>query len=800
MTSVLQDVRVAWRALARRPGFVAVAVLTLALGIGATTALFSVVYGVLLRPLPYHEADRIVALWQTARTDPGPSVGGSVAHVNYLDWKRHARSFESLALYSGANFAVASAGEAEIVPGAVVTTDFFRVFGASPMLGRGFTAEEDRPNGPRVVVVSHAFWVDRLGSRTDVIGSLLEMSGRAVEIVGVAPPGFAFPNGARLWQPVANDDATCGRACVYLDGVGRLADGVSVEEASAEMRSIAERLERTYPEANTNITIGVTPLRDQIVGDVRRPLLLLFGAVTMLMLIACANVANLLLVRGAGRHGELAVRAALGAGRGRLVRFLLAESALLACLGALGGLLVAWWGVDALKSAAPVNLPRLAEIAIDYRVLAFAGLSAALTALLFGLGPAVRVARTNLSLMGGRGQVGTPHAGRTRAWLLGAEVALSLLLLFGAGLLLRSMYELRTIEPGWRSEGVVVATVGLPSIRYADARAMVAGFERLDEALSAIPGVEVVGRINGLPLGPGINVQDFRRADRPEPPVGQVPTALYRLVDADYFQAVGIPVLAGRPFDARDSAGGAPALIISREMADRFWPGEDPIGKRVLTGSVERTIVGVVGGVRSTNLEELPQPEMYVPHAQTSTRSATFVLRSALPAAQVLSAVRRVIRQFDPRLPIYRPGTLSELEAAALARPRFYLLLLGLFAVVAVSLAAVGVYGVVGHVVAQRTREIGVRVALGASRADVVRLVVREGLLPAGAGVVSGVAAALASGRVIAGLLYGIAPADPATLAGAVATTLAVVAVACAVPAWRATRVDPAMALRLESQ
>src|SRR5688572_21040923 len=334
MDTYLQDVRVALRSLAARPGFVAVAVLTLALGVGATTALFSVVHGVLLRPLAYQDAERIVALWQTAKDDPQPSAGGSVAHVNYLDWKRDARSFEHMALYSGANFSITGLGEAEFVPGAIVTTDFFKVFGATPVMGREFTADEDRPNGPQVVIVSHAFWRDRLSGRQDVIGSTIEIGSRKWEIVGVAPPGFAFPNEARMWQPVANDNNACGRACVYLNGVARLAPNATVDSAKTEMTGIAARLERDFPEANTNIAIGLTTLQNQIIGDVRTPLLLLLGAVAMLMLIACANVANLLLVRGASRQGEIAVRAALGANRSRLIRFLLTESAVLALLGA----------------------------------------------------------------------------------------------------------------------------------------------------------------------------------------------------------------------------------------------------------------------------------------------------------------------------------------------------------------------------------------------------------------------------------------------------------------------------------
>ena len=797
---MLQDIRIASRALIARPGFSLVAVLTLALGVGATTALFSVVYGVLLRPLPFHDADRVVALWQTAKDNPGPGVGGSVAHVNYLDWKNDAHSFESMALYSTAGFIFSGAGEAELVRGGVVTPDFFRTLGAPPVLGREFTREEDRPGGPRVVIVSYGFWKERLDGRGDVIGSTIELSSRPWEIVGVTPQGFAYPTDARIWTPVQNDDQDCGRGCVYLTGLARLAPGATVESARTEMTGIAARLEREFPDANTNVTVGVSRLQDQIVGDVKPALWMLFGAVIMVLLIACANVANLVLVRGASRQGELAVRTALGAGRGRLVQFLLIESAVIATAGAALGLILAWWGVDVLKQIAPGNIPRLTEVGFSATTFLFALGAASVTTLLFGLGPALQILRTPLvSLLNVRSDTGSRRTRWSRSALLVAEVGLSLMLLVGAGLLLRSMYRLQAIEPGFKSGNITIFTIGLPGARYPKPPDVVRAFNQLDERLSAIPGVEIVGRINGIPLGPGENVLSFTRTDRPDPGPGQVPNALYRTVDDDYFRTAGIPLVAGRFFDSRDSAEGQPTVIISREMADEFWRGEDPVGKTMsLERGTVRTIVGVVAGVRSSNIQQPPQPEMYVPQVQTPSRTATYLVRSPQPEGQVLSAAREVVRAMDPRLPVIQPGTFKALEDAALARPRFYLLLLALFAVLAVALAAIGIYGVVAYVVSQRTREIGVRIALGARTSSVIGLVIWQGLRPAFIGVVLGIIGAIQFRQLISGLLYEIEPLDPATIALVIVMLSAIVLLACLIPARRAARIPPATALRTE--
>jgi putative ABC transport system permease protein len=800
MDSIVQDVRVAIRSLLKRPGFSVVAVLTLALGAGLTTAIFSVVYGILLRPLPYNEPDRIVMLWQTQRDDPKPSPGGSTSHLNYMDWKRQAKSFAAMALYGASRFVLTGLGDAEVVRGAVVTPGFFETFAAAPVRGRTFTDDDDVASGPRVVIVSHGFWQERLGGKADVVGSAIEISGRTFEIVGIAPPGFDFPRKARLWRPVQNDDEACGRGCVYTDGIGRLKAGLTLGAARSEMDAIARTLERDYPNANTNVAIGVTTLKDATVGDVRPALRILLAAVMMVLLIACANVANLLLARGTTRQTEIAVRAALGASQGRLLKQMTVESLVLAAAGAILGVLFATWGVDIIKQFAPADIPRLDEISLDVPTFLFAMGLVGATAALFGLGPAVQLTRIPLvaSLRdGGRTSAGSSGAGRAKFVLLVAEVALSLVLLLGAGLLLRSFARLQGVNPGWNAAGVSTFTLSLPPSRYADDEAVVTASDELDQRLSAIPGVDRVGRIQGLPLGPMVNVLNFTRPDRPAPRPGQVPQALYRTVDPDYFRAMGIPIVAGRHFTDGDRIGGAPVIIIGRAMANRYWPGEDPIGKTLQMGGPDTiAIVGVVADVRSETLTGPPQPEMYRPQRQTADRAFTVVIKSDRDPGHVLAEARAIVHRFDQTLPLISPAPMQQLVDEAVAQPRFYLLLVSLFAMLAVVLAAVGIYGVVAYMVGQRTREIGVRMALGARAGEVIGLVMWQGLRPALVGAAIGLGISVAGAGALQNMLYEVEPRDSATLVGVTALLLAMVLVACLVPAARATRIPPTSALR----
>jgi predicted permease len=800
MTHLRQDLRIAVRSLRKRPGFTAVAVLTLALGAGLTTAIFSLVYGVLLRPLPFEDSARIAALWQMQRDNPAVNLDGSISHLNYLDWKAQARSFESMGLFAATRFVVTGLGEAELVRGALATSGFFETFGARPVRGRTFTREDDLPGSPRVIVVGHGFWQERLGGREDAVGQSLEISGQQWEIVGIAPRGFDFPRDAKLWRPMRADDGNCGRDCVYMDGVAKLGAGVTLAAARDEVDAIARRLEREYPDANANVTIGIATLQDVLVGDVKPALRLLLAAVCMVLLIACANVANLLLARGTARHTEMAIRAALGASRRRLVEQLSAESLVLAALGAALGLLLAVWSIDFLRRLAPPGVPRLNEIGLDVATFLFATGLVVLTAALCGLGPGVQLLRVPLvaSLGEGSRAIGSGGA-RAKAALLAAEVALSLVLLLGAGLFLRSFVRLQAVDPGWRSDDLTVFTLSLPPARYDDAVAVRAAYDEIDRRLSALPGVERAGRIQGLPLGPIANVLSFARPDRPAPPPGQGPIALNRTIDADYFPAMGIPILAGRNFTPADRDGSPPVIIISRAMAQRFWPGEDPIGTQVaVSGQPTRTVVGIAGDVRSERLASAPAPEMYWPHAQDDARVLSLVVKSRRGAGQVLADARVIVQAFDPNLPLIGPGTMQQLVDDALAQPRFYLLLLSLFATLAVVLAAVGIYGVVAYVAGQRRREIGVRMALGAGPADVVGLVVWQGLKPALLGAAIGLAVALGGSNAVGALLYEVSPRDAVVMTIVTVVLLIVVVLACMVPAARATRVPPTTALRAQ--
>ncbi len=799
MDSLLQNFRVAIRSLLRHRGFTLVAVITLGLGIGATTAIFSVVYGILLRPLPYPDADRLVAVGQTLRSNPAEPVSGSVSHVNFLDWQRDSKAISTMALFSGARMVVANLGDADVVTGAVVTPRFFEVFTSLPVMGRTFNDDEDRPGGPEAIVVSHQFWRERLGGRADVLLQVVEVNGRPRPIVGVTPPGFDFPRRAQLWMPVKNNDEQCGRGCVYLNGIGRLADGASVEAARLEMAAIAAHLEEEFPGANTDITVMVQTLEDRTVGSVRLALIVLLGAVAMVLLIACANVANLVLVRGTVRQSEIAVRAALGAGRRGIVSYLLTENLVLAIAGGSLGLVLALWGVDVLKAWAPVDLPRLDELGFDRPSFFFALAMVMVTTLVFGLGPSLRLSRVSISqALGQRGTVGLGRNRWTRATLLVVEVGLSLVLLLGAGLLLRSLSALQRTDLGFHTEGRATFMVSLPAARYAPEQ-VVAWHDRFDEELGAIPGVTRVARISELPLGTAENVNSFTRPDLPPPPPGRAPSARVGTVDPEYFSTMGIAVLAGRVFEPSDRQGSQPVVIINRKMADVFWPGENPVGRPIRVSRREPAVViGIVSDVRSTAVGTPPQPEMFIPHGQSQARSMNYILQSPPDTAQAIAAARRIVRKMDTGLPLISPGSMEQLLNRHLGRPQFYVVLLGLFAALALVLAAVGIYGVVAYVVSQRTREIGVRVALGAGRVDIVGLMLWQGLRPAMIGVGLGGLVALGAGRVIRGLLYDVEPYDPLTFAGVTVALLSIVVIASAVPARKASGVAPAEALRSE--
>ncbi len=801
----LKELRLAARSLTRRPGFTFVAATTLALGIGATTAIFSVVNAVLLRPLPYAHAERIMGLWERVKDEPREVIRGQVAVPNFEDWKAASPSFEAMAQYRNANITLVGDDGAEMVPGGQVSTDFFRVFGARPVTGREFTAEETRYQGPHVAIVSHGFWQERMGGRSDVLGSTLRLQGTTYEVVGVAPEGFDYPNGARIWLPIQNDNEGCGRGCQLYAAVGLLRAGATEERAHAELETVASRIETEYPQSNAKVTADMAPLQEILVGDAATGLVFVSVAVLMVLLIACANVANLLLVRGGARRTEVAVRSVLGANRGRLLGQFLIESAMLSLLGAAVGVILAMWGVEWLRGAAANNIPRAGDISLNLSAIGFAVLLTGVTTAIFGLAPALHLSRLPFAASLRDSGRGTTGAQRGRSWILGAEVALSVALLLAAGLMLRSLARMRAVDPGFDHDDVALFSFNLPDAAYPEPEDAVQFNDAVLDRLRAMPGVQAAGFAVGVPWSRYRVSGSFSRPDLPDPEPGEEPGASHHAVSASYFEALGIPILRGRGFEPSDVAGSIPVAVISQRAAERYWPGEDALGKTVDLGvsvgfpdTLPRTIVGIAGDVRTSSLTEDVVPEIYVPEAQAGASFGTFVVRSSRPAEQILREAHDALAAVDPQIPLVRPGTMQELWEGETARSTFFLLLLSLFAGLAVTLATVGIYGVVAYVVATRKREIGVRMALGARAQQVVQLVVWQGLRPAGLGALVGLAGALAARRAIAGLLYEVRPGDPLTLAAVAAVFVAVVAVACAVPARAATRIPPASALNAE--
>jgi putative ABC transport system permease protein len=809
MDTLRQDLRYALRALNARRWFTLIATLTLALGIGATTAIFSVVRGVLLRPLPYAHSDALLMVWQADAAEVTTS-GHLLSHPNFLDVRAQVPAMTSIAQVGATNLTVTEPGPAQLISGGRVSTQFFQVFGATPVLGREFSEEEDRFRGPAVAIISHAYWQEALGARADVLGSSIRINGTEHQIVGVAPPGFDYPSRARIWIPIQNNDEGCGRGCVTRGAVARLAPGASVEQARTQLRELATRLEAQYPETNTQTTMTTATLHEMTVGEVRNALLILLGAVGMVLLIACANVANLLLVRGRARSMEIAVRSTLGADRGRIVSQLLSESALLAILGGILGIVLASWGVALLRAIAPQDLPRLDEIRLDGLTLLFAGALAVLTVLMFGLMPALHVSRMGLSAslrMGGRSDVSGGGRSRGRSLILVGEVALSVMLLLGAGLLVRSFVRMQDIRPGYEAAGITQFRLSLPAARYPDPGDAVRFMDALLERLRALPGVEQASVMVAAPLSDVTMFSSFERTDRPPPPPGEGPGFFYRIVDEATLELLRIPILSGRGFLPTDRHGSEPVTLISKLAADRYFPGEDPVGKLIrlsISAGYEepddapRRIVGVFADVRGNQLSTAPEPEVWIPYAQSGAGFPNVLVRGRIAPARILEAARGIVQQLDAELPLVRPGVMDDFVAAQLARPRFYLLLLGLFAILAVVLAAVGLYGVVAYAVAQRTREIGLRVALGARARQVVNLVLWQGVRPAVLGLLLGLAGAAAAGRIVRGLLFEVEPGDPVTFALVPVVLLSVVVLACALPALRAVRIAPSSALRHE--
>ncbi|MDQ3744646.1 MAG: ABC transporter permease [Acidobacteriota bacterium] len=802
MNSIWQDARFGFRMLWKRPGFTSVALLVLALGVGANTAIFSVVNAVLLRPLPYPGAERVVAF--TGVNPPKGITSSNMSSPDFADWLAQQTSFEALSLYTAGSANLTGGDEPERVSAAGVTPDFFRVVGVGAARGRALLADDAQAGHEAVAVIGHGLWVRRFGADPGIVGRRIEISGRSLEVVGVMPPGFDFPQRSEVWAALRLDPSKDQRDNRSFFVVGRLKDGATLERAQAEMDALTARLAQEYPVTNGGWGVRLQTLRDNLVGQLRTTLFVLMAAVGLVLLIACANVANLLLARAASRRREVAVRLALGAGRMRIVRQMLTESVLLALTGGALGVGLSVWLKDLLVALAPAGTPRIDEVSTDARVLLFALGATLLTGLVFGLAPALQASRPDLgeSLKeGGRGAADVRS--RMRSLLVIGEVALSLVLLVGAGLLLKSFARLQRVNPGFDSSNVLTLRLSLPSARYREPRDKAEFYSKLIAGIEALPGVESAGATLSLPLG-GSNYDVWHafvpegRALTPE----NSDNAAFSVVTPDYFRALRIPVLHGRAFTERDDDSSTKVVIINEPLARKVFPGEDPLGKHLTIWRDEkfpREIVGVVGEAKPQGLDADPKLQIYVPHRQdASWGSLSLVVRARGDMGALTQPVRGEVRALDRELPVYDVKTMRQVVSDATAYQRVTAVLMAGFALAALLLAGVGLYGVVSYTVAQRTREFGIRVALGAQGRDILRLVLRQGGALVLAGVVAGVAGALAATRVLASLLYGVSATD-ATVFVLVPALLACVAlIACLVPARRATRVDPMAALRHE--
>jgi putative ABC transport system permease protein len=805
METLFQDVRYGLRSLLKKPGFTLTAVVALALGIGANTAIFSVINGVLLRSLAYANPDRIVMLWEKSLT--GRNLQNVISPGNFLDWQKQSASFDQMAAVwdlrvnlTGGN------GEPEEIKAQFVSQPFFAALGVQPLVGRTFLPEEDTAGSEPAIILSHELWQTRFGSDPQIVGKQATVSGRQRTIVGVMPPGFHFlDNRVRAWMPLALDPAinyreTTGR---FLRAVARLKPAVTIQQAQAELNGIAKQLEQAFPTKNIGWGINVIPMHEQVVGEIRPILIVLLAAVAFVLLIACANVANLLLSRAAARQKELALRAALGASRLRLVRQMLTESVLLALMGGLVGVALAYWGIHLLIGFGPDNIPRLSEITIDPRVLGFTFGISLLTGLLFGLIPALQASRPDLNdalKEGSRGSTGG-RGGAFRNVFVIAEVSLALVLLIGAGLMIGSFTRLQSVETGFNAESVLTMRAQLPRKKYGEPHQIVDFFKQAQARIAALPGVQAVGAISYLPLTGLASRDSFKIPGQPPPAPGQEPGVEVRVITPTYFRAMGIPLLKGRLLDERDLKESR-VLLINETMAKKYFANQDPVGKQIeimWDGSGPDEIVGIVGDIREGALEKEPEPAIYWTHAREPSYSGmALVVRTAGDAARFQTAIQKEIRAIDPEQPIADVRTMKEVIARSIARPRFNTVLLTIFAVVALVLASVGLYGVMNYSATQRTHEVGIRMALGATRTDIMRLVVGNGMLLTLIGIGLGVGASLGLTRVMASLLFGITATDVPTFLGVSLVLVAVALIANYIPARRATRVDPVIALRYE--
>jgi putative ABC transport system permease protein len=803
MDALIQDLRFALRQLAKSPGFTAVAVLTLGLGIGVNTTVFSCVNALFLRPFPYREPERLVSLRQDNASRGW--MGSEVSYLNFLDWQAQTRSYEAVAAYDGRSFNLSDDQEPERLQGNAVSWNTFRLLGISPLLGRDFREDEDRPGAAAVVILSHVLWQRRFAGDSGVIGRTLRLNGIPHTVIGVLPLPFQFPDDEQLWVPAALAP-TSSRGNHFLQVVGRLKPGVSAREADAELAGIAARLAQQYPDENAGWSASVVPLRTSEVGEYKPVLAIMMGAVAFVLLIACANVANLLLARASARHREIAVRAALGAGRWRIVRQLLTESVLLALGGAGLGLVFALWGLDLIAAAVPSDKPFWMLFTIDTRVLLFTLAVAVGTGILFGLAPALQAGATDLheSLKEGArgsGAGGGARRQRLRSTLVVAEVALSLVLLIGATLMIRSFLQLQQVDIGFERRNLLTLNTYLGGSAYDSTYRRIAFYRQAVDRLATLPGATGAAATDYMPLSGSNNSSTFSVEGR-QLAKGELLEASWRAVTAGYVTLMGIPLRSGRDLTTRDFDDSASVAVISETMARRFWPTTDALGKRFKFsgGTTESwiTVVGIARDIRHQRLNEPPPSSFYLPYPQAPWRGMTLVVRTTDQPAAATRAARDAIHAVDPSLPVFDIETMEEIYRFSMWEQRLYGWMFGIFAVVALVLAAVGLYGVMAYMVTLRTHEIGVRMALGARTADVLRLVVQRGLALAAIGLAIGLVGAFGVTQVLQSLLYGVSPTDPLTFVGIPAALAGVALLASYLPARRAARVDPMLALRTE--
>ncbi|HMZ17251.1 MAG TPA: ABC transporter permease [Blastocatellia bacterium] len=818
MQTLFQDLRYGVRMLLKKPGFTLIAIVTLALGIGANTAIFSVVNAVLLRPLPYAEPERLVSLWETSRKNP--AANSSVSYPNFYDWRAQSQSFERMASYYTGSATLTGAATPVNLRLAVVSAELFPLLGAKTQLGRVFLPEENKAGNSagRVVILSHRLWHRQFSADPAVVGRSITLSGKPFNVVGVMPAGFQYPIEAQpteLWITSAIDGEKADpkdqsndeqRGAHYLQVIGRLKPGVKLEQAQAELSVIAANLEKQYPDTNTRAGARVIPYHADLVADYRGALWIILGAVGCVLLIACANVANLLLARATARYKEIAVRSALGASRRRIIRQLLTESLTLSLTGGLLGLLLAWWGTEMLVKLIPEDLPRLSEINLDRWVFVFTLLVSAATGIIFGLAPALQASKVELTEAmkeGGRAS-GAGGRSRMRNALVVAEIAIAIVVLVGAGLLLQSFRKLQQVDLGYDTRNVLTATVEIADTQYPKKEQVAEFFKTLLEKVKALPGVESASGITPLPLSGDTFSITFEVEGR-NIPKGEQPSAHFRVIREDYFPTMKTPLLAGRDFTANDTTKSTPVIIVNEAFAQKHFPGENPLGKHLKPGislGEEKKWYEIVGIVRNVkhrqSLGHDYEPEYFMPHSQMAFSSLNLVVRTKNDPRTLAGAIQREVSSLDKDVPIYHVKTLEQYLGAAVSQPKFNALLLSLFAGLALALTAIGLYGVMAYSVAQRTQEIGVRIALGAGTGDVLKMVLRHGLTLTAIGLAVGLSAAFALTRLLSAMLYGVTATDPLTFAVIALLLTGVALPACYFPARRATKVDPMIALRYE--